>query len=229
MRTTDETSLVIGVVLVLVGTLLLLLSNLELATIEGRVLWVMVLAASAAAFAVLYARQPGRWWALLLACIFGLMAAQRLFLWTAYEQWWCLWQLCLVAAGVALVVTSVAHPLQGGWLISGGVLLSIGLTSLLATFELVPGNYQAVVFFAGLGWTFASPYFLRNEQRHLAWAKYPALSLLGLAALIFVCGTAGARRLLLPLLLLALGAGVAWRGLTRARRGTDPEKGQESP
>ncbi|MDZ7271553.1 MAG: hypothetical protein ONB30_07795 [candidate division KSB1 bacterium] len=226
MHKDRDVSLVIGCLMIVLGALLLA-SKLELFQLSGGTVWTIMLGVSAVALAIVYAREHRRWWALLLACWLGLMAVERLLPWTGYEQWRVMWELSLLGAGLAFVVVFLRHPAQWWWLLPGGILLTIGLTGVVGRLDLVPGHYQAVIFFAGLSITFGLLYILRNEQRKLAWAQYPALSLLGVAVLVLILGTPEVHGLVLPLVLLGVGLLVLLRSLKGAQSATRAPKGRK--
>lgn len=223
MQRGNDVPIVIGSLMMVLGVLVLL-SNLGVLQLTGEMSWALTLAVSAVAFAIVYARERRRWWALLLACLLGLMAWERLLPWSAYDQWGFMWELCLMGTGVAFVILFLRSQARWWWLLSGGILLTIGLTSLVGRLEVLSGSYQAVLLFAGLGFTFGALYLVRNEQRRLAWAQHPALSLLGVAVLIFVLSTPVTSGLVLPLVLLGIGVALLLRSLRRAKSDTAAKK-----
>ncbi|MBC7187907.1 MAG: hypothetical protein H5U38_12810 [Calditrichaeota bacterium] len=223
MKRTNEAMLVAGALITLLGVLLLV-TNLGVVALERHTVWTVMLSVSAVAFALSYSRDRQQWWALLVACILGLMVLERILPSLTHDQRGFIWGVSLCVVGALFLGAFLRQRQQWWWLIPSGVLLTLGVTALLRSAHLVPGGYHGVLFFTGLGLTFGVLYMHGRQTESLRWAQYPAVSLLAVAAFLVLVQVPGGEELVVPLCLLAVGLFVVTRNLRRLKG-----KGQASP
>ncbi|MCR4440239.1 MAG: hypothetical protein QHJ34_15150 [bacterium] len=223
MKRTNETMIVAGALITLLGVLLLL-TNLGILPLEKETVCTIMLSVSAVAFALSYSRGRQQWWALMVACILGLMVLERTLPSLAHDQRRFIRGASLCAVGALFLGAFLRQRQQWWWLIPSGVLFTLGVTALLRSAHLVRGGYHGVLFFTGLGLTFGVLYLLGRQTQSLRWAQYPAVSLLAVAALLLLGHAPRGDELVVPLCLLAVGLFLVTRNLRRLK-----SRGQASP
>ena len=174
----DQSRLVWGGLLVLAGVLFMLQ---EFGVLGGafEYLWVIILAAGAAVFLWIYFTQADQWWAVIPGLtLLGLSLVMLEDLFPAIPSGDWTGGVFLGCIGLAFWLVYLRRPEQWWAIIPGGVLVTLAL---VASFGSVTG-WSDVMFFLGMGATFALVGVLPNQTHDTRWAFIPAgiLTLLGL-------------------------------------------------
>jgi hypothetical protein len=175
----DQSRIVWGSLLVVAGVLFLL-QEFNVLGSAFEYLWVILMAAGAGVFLWIYLTKPEQWWAVIpgltlvgltLVGLEGLVPAIPSGDWTGAVFLGCI--------GLAFWLVYLRRREQWWAIIPGGVLLTLAL---VAGFESLSG-WTDVMFFLGMGATFALVGLLPNQTHDTRWAFIPAgvLVLLGLA------------------------------------------------
>jgi hypothetical protein len=164
-------------------------------------------------FFVVYLTDRTRWWALIPGGVLTVTAFIPLLAGSSLGVY--LGSLINLLIGLAFLVVYLASPKAWWAIIPAGLMLSIGimtlLTGIFGTGETANTVATAVMF---LGWagTFGLVW-LRHDVQSAQWAKYPALVFAALAG-VSLLGLLGLD-LTWPIVLIALGLFVIYRGLRR--------------
>lgn len=185
------------------------------AGIDGEWIGAMFMVAVALPFWVAYLTNRENWWALIPGGILTMVAVLIAGTTTniADEIW-----VAIMLAGMGLAFLAVYFNRRESWwaIIPGGSLIGVGTTVFFAGLDL-PEPFVARLaggsFMFVLGLTFAWLWILRN-QHNTHWAKYPAVGLVSIGLLIMLIGNN--IEYVWPLILIALGAWLLWRGRMRA-------------
>jgi hypothetical protein len=196
MRRLDP-RLLLGVLFVL-GGLLSLLDAMGIISNAGGIFWGLTFAAGGAVFLYILLTDRNSWWAAFPAfTLFGLAASA--FLPDSLEAYDGLVFFLGISLGFWWVYFS--HPENWWAIIPGGVLLTLGIVSVLS--DLLAGETSGGVFFLGLGLTFMLVAILPGG-RERSWALIPGTILLVFGAIL---GTPyfGLAEFLWPAVLILLG------------------------
>jgi hypothetical protein len=181
---------------------------------DGEWIGAMFMIAVAVPFWVAYLTNRENWWALIPGGLMTMVAVLVAGTTTriAEEIW-----VALMLAGFGVVFLLVYYSRQDNWwaIIPGGSFLGIGATVLFAGMDL-PGPLETRLaggsFMLILGLTFGALWLLR-EKHGTKWAKYPAVAVGSIGALVMVIGESV--EYVWPLILIGVGAWLLWRGRIR--------------
>lgn len=175
----DQSRMVWGLILVLAGVLFFL-QEFQILGSAFDYLWVILMAAGSGAFLWIYFTKHEQWWAvipgltLLGLTLVGLENIIQVFPggnWSGAVFLGCI--------GLAFWLVYLRRQEQWWAIIPGGVLVTLALVAGLDFLT----DWSDVIFFLGMGSTFALVALLPNPNRDTRWAFIPAgiLILLGLA------------------------------------------------
>ncbi|WP_444698996.1 hypothetical protein [Kocuria turfanensis] len=208
-------TIVLGALLLAAGVLLLLEATGLMEAVG--VLWGLLFLAAGAAFGVLYATDPSKWWAAIPAG--ALLGLGVLVLFDEIgvpgsQQWG--GALFLGGGGAGFAAVYLRDHRRWWALIPAGVLITLALQALL-TAAAQEEQAGGVLFFVGLAVTFALVAVLPTGAARNRWAWIPAAALAVLAALIALEATAllSAVSYLWPLALIAAGGYLIVQALRR--------------
>lgn len=202
----DQSRMVWGLILVLAGVLFFL-QEFQFLGSAFDYLWVILMAAGSGAFLWIYFTKPEQWWAvipgltLLGLTLVGLENIIQLFPggnWSGAVFLGCI--------GLAFWLVYLRRQEQWWAIIPGGVLVTLAL---VAGLEFLT-DWSDVIFFLGMGSTFALVALLPNPTRDTRWAFIPAGILLVLGLALFAPIQAVVKYVW-PILLVGLGVFVLLR------------------
>jgi hypothetical protein len=175
----DQSRLVWGSLLVVAGILFLLQEFGVLGSAFGY-LWVLLLAAGSVVFLWIYFTKPEQWWAVIPGMTLlglSLVGLEDLIPVIPSGEW--TGAVFLGCIGLAFWLVYLRNQQQWWAIIPGGVLVTLAF---VAGFESI-SDWSDVMFFLGMGITFALVAVLPNQVHDTRWAFIPAgiLTLLGLA------------------------------------------------
>ncbi|MFN2113928.1 MAG: hypothetical protein ACK2TT_12490, partial [Anaerolineales bacterium] len=174
----DQSRLVWGSLLVLAG-ILFLLQEFQILGSAFQYLWVILMAAGAGVFLWIYLTKKDQWWAIIPGLtLVGLSLVGLEDLVPAIPSGDWTGAIFLGCIGLAFWLVYLRRREQWWAIIPGGVLLTLAL---VAGFESLSG-WTDVMFFLGMGVTFALVALLPNQTHDTRWAFIPAgiLALLGI-------------------------------------------------
>lgn len=201
-------SLLGGFLLVAVGVVILL-SNLDIITLNWNLITDPLMAAVGVVFLIVFVRDRASWWALLpgfaLIGIGGIIFMSE-FMGNAADRWGGM--IFLGMLSLAFLSIYISHRENWWAVIPGGVLLT------LAVVTLFPDDMRisATILFFGLALTFALVYVLPNPAGKLPWALYPA-GILALVGILALTGTTSLMNYIWPVGLLLTGVYVIYRSV----------------
>ncbi|MDY7041444.1 MAG: hypothetical protein SVX38_11325 [Chloroflexota bacterium] len=202
------TRIVVGVLLVLGGTLLLL-ENFGFLRAWRSWFWAIVFGVGGVLFLAVYTGNRKQWWALIPGASLigvGLLIFLDALHWVPDE----------LGAGVMLLCVSLAFlgiflsDRRQWWaVIPAGVLVVVALIPIAE--QALPGQVVGGLFFIGLGLVFTVLYLFSFGNPDLRWARWPALPLFIIGLVVML-----AERVLTwwPLLLILLGLYLLLRTMT---------------
>jgi hypothetical protein len=210
-----ESSIVFGMALICVGVLFLLQSLGVLGAVAG-LLWALLFAAGGAAFLLVFATTPARWWALIpgftLLSLGALIGLQELFPALAGP-----WGGALFLGGIGLGFFAVDLADRTRWwaLIPGGVMVTLALMVILS--EYWKGPELGWVLFLGLALTFGLVSFVPTPHGRMRWALFPAGVMLAMA-LLGMAFTGQVLGIVWPVVLILAGLLLATRAMRAPQR-----------
>jgi hypothetical protein len=202
----DQSRLVWGSLLVLAG-ILFLLQEFQILGSAFQYLWVILMAAGAGVFLWIYLTKKDQWWAIIPGLtLVGLSLVGLEDLVPAIPSGDWTGAIFLGCIGLAFWLVYLRRREQWWAIIPGGVLLTLAL---VAGFESLSG-WTDVMFFLGMGVTFALVALLPNQTHDTRWAFIPAgiLALLGIG---LVGPIQSAFNYIWPVLLVGLGVYILFR------------------
>lgn len=211
----NNTSFIVGAVLVVAGTLFLL-QNLGVLRPFGELLWGLMFAAGGAAFVAVFLRDRDHWWPLIPGMtLLGIGAL--IWLNTIAPSIGQVWggAIVLGSIGLSFWVVYLTGPARWWAVIPGGVLLTLALITLLS--GTVLAEVTGAILFFGLALTFGLLVILPHEEGKLRWAIYPAAVSLAFG-LIVLLGTSQVLSLWWPAVLIVAGLYLAFRTLRPRHR-----------
>jgi hypothetical protein len=147
----------------------------------------LVVGSLAAPFVVGYLLDRSRWGLLIPAFVLGFVAFIPPLTLSMRDEWVGAFVVAMI--GLPFLVATLATPKAWWAIFPAGIMLSI--TVLIVLLGLFPGSdvepYASGIMFLGWSLTFGLAW-LRRNQHPTAWAKYPALGMLGLAFILFLVG-----------------------------------------
>lgn len=209
--------LVGGILLVAVGVLVLL-QNLNILRDGLSLLWSLLFFAGGAIFTYLYFKERRQWWTIIPG--FTLLGLGLLILLS-----WALpgigntvgTGLFLASIGASFFVIYADHREHWWPIIPGGVMITVALVATIDNLAFL-GFDSGSVFMIGLGLTFLLLYLFSPTTKKQTWALYPAGILAGIGLIIGIT-TSPLMAYLGPLALLAIGAFLVYRAVTRPKTG----------
>jgi hypothetical protein len=175
----DQSKFVWGGILILVG-ILFLLQEFQILGSAFEYMWVLLMAAGAAAFLWIYFTKQDQWWAIIPGLtLFGLtlVAIDELFdILPSSDISGAIFLGCI---GLAFWLVYLRKQVQWWAIIPGGVLITL---SLVAGLDFL-SEWNDVIFFLGLGVTFFLVALLPGAVHNTKWALIPGgiMTVLGLA------------------------------------------------
>lgn len=139
------------------------------------------------------------------------------------------WIAILWGAGVVFFTVYFTNHSQIWSIIPGGIIFTIGLLVLVATFAPITDENLWVLFLVGLSITFGVLFLLSPNKSQSTWAKYLAIILMGLALLIFylVNDDSLIIRIIFPIVLILIGSYYVYQGLQHPK--IKPDETPETP
>jgi hypothetical protein len=205
---------VLGGLLLIVGGLLLLLTNFNIIHIRvAPILWFVFLGAVGAVFTWVFATdREEAWWAAIPG-ITLLSIAFIVFLDLIMPKVTDVVGGPIVTMGIGLSFLLIYLVKQEFWwaLIPGGTMATITVMILLSEF-IESGEFIAAFFFLGLAATFGLIYALPSlSGERQTWAIYPALVMLAMAVLMLLIVSASLIWQIWPFILIAIGVYLIYR------------------
>jgi hypothetical protein len=196
------------------GGLLLLAAQLGWLGWMNSWWWAALFLAGGAYFLLLFRKEPARWWAV----VAGAQLAGIGVTFLAGDVGGAFFLATFGAGFVAVYATGR----QRWWaIIPAGVLLTLATLAWLNV--RAPSWDTGWLFFVGIAVTFGLLVVLPEQQGRHRWAVYPAAGALVLTALTVLSGAISG--VVLPLVLVAVGAFLLWRGGGVPRGPSLPSKG----
>jgi hypothetical protein len=150
--------------------------------------WVpaLIMAALGVPFIVAFILDRTRWWALIPAFVFAVVAAIPVLATSGLHGAY-VGAFINIMIGLPFIVTYFAAPKAWWAIIPGGIMLSIGAMIALtqSSFGFNTGAFAVAIMFLGWALTFALLWW-RHRAVGITWAKYPALGISLLACLMFL-------------------------------------------
>jgi peptidoglycan/LPS O-acetylase OafA/YrhL len=104
------------------------------------------------------------------------------------------------------------RPERWGLLLPAGILFTLAAMVWLDMHPAFDDGTMGSLFFLGIGSTFGVLYLTRNPKNNLAWAKIPAIVLIGFACFVFLVSSESfLATFFLPLALIAIGVFLVYR------------------
>ncbi len=172
----DQSKFVWGALLILAG-ILFMLQELQILGNAFEFLWVVLMGAGATVFLWIYFTKKEHWWAIIPGLtLLGLTLVGLETLLDIFPR--SDWSGMVFLGGIGLAFWLVYFRRREQWwaIIPGGVLITLAFVSRIT-------DYSDVIFFLGLGATFALVALLPNQTHNTKWAFIPAgiLTVLGIA------------------------------------------------
>ena len=166
----DQSRMIWGLILVLAGVLFLL-QEFQFLGSAFEYLWIILMAAGSGAFLWIYLTKKDQWWAVIPGLtLLGLtlVGLENLIQFIPGGNW--TGAVFLGCIGLAFWLVYLRRPEQWWAIIPGGVLLTLTLVAGLESLS----DWSDVIFFLGLGITFALVALLPNQTHDTRWAFIPA-------------------------------------------------------
>ncbi|MCP4726148.1 MAG: hypothetical protein GY863_13980 [bacterium] len=176
--------LFLGIALVVIGALFLL-DNFFYFDVRAEYIVSLVFLVGSMFFYSQYIPDKDKVWGLVLGSV-CLFVASAIYIGSSYWIREAMIGVFLFAIlGTSFVIAYLRGKHLWGLLIPAGAAYTIGLIIFNeeSYFVRYPIN-SGIIFFAGIGLTFALLYMLKNEERKLGWAAFPALGCIILATII---------------------------------------------
>jgi hypothetical protein len=203
-------SLTGGILLLVIGVLLLL-SNLDIVTLDLESLIGPLLVGGGLIFILVFITNTDAWWALIPGfTLIGVGINIFMSPWLGENEGRVTAAIFFGSIGLPFLLIYISNHRLWWALLPGGVLLTIAVTQLVPDSPALMGG----IFFLGLAITFGLLYLLPKPSGKLKWALYPA----GILLLVGIFITLEATNLLAyigPLVLLAFGVYVIVRALRK--------------
>ncbi len=207
----------IGVFLILLGTLLLLQSLGVLDDRLGNAVWGVLLGLGGLLFTSLALRHKVQWWWWLPGLgMLGLAAANFMELLAPALAVRFAGLLVLGSLGLGFVMIYLSQRINWWALIPSGVLLTLGAISVVENQPLA-GFKTDGLFFLGLGLTFIVLWLIPTPFGRLTWAIFPALPLLIFGLWLGFNQDPAIWNIIWPAAILLLGLWLLGRGFFRRR------------
>jgi len=177
----DQSRLIWGLILILAGVLFFL-QEFQILGSAFKFLWVILIAAGSGAFLWIYFTKPEQWWAVIPGLtLLGLTLTglEDLIPGIPGGSW--TGAIFLGCIGLAFWLIYLRRQEQWWALIPGGVLVTLALVAGLDFLS----EWSDVIFFLGMGLTFALVALLPNKTHDTRWAFIPAGVLIILAIALF--------------------------------------------
>jgi len=181
MMKKDQSRLIWGLILILAGVLFFL-QEFQILGSAFKFLWVILIAAGSGAFLWIYFTKPEQWWAVIPGLtLLGLTLTglEDLIPGIPGGSW--TGAIFLGCIGLAFWLIYLRRQEQWWALIPGGVLVTLALVAGLDFLS----EWSDVIFFLGMGLTFALVALLPNKTHDTRWAFIPAGVLIILAIALF--------------------------------------------
>jgi len=196
----DQSRLIWGSLLILAGVLFML-QEFQVLGSAFEFLWVILMAAGSGVFLWIYFTKPEQWWAVIPGLtLFGLTLVGLENIIQVFPGGEFSGAVFLGCIGLAFWLVYLRRRDQWWAIIPGGVLVTLAAVAGLEFLS----DWNDVLFFLGLGATFALVGVLPNQTHNTRWAFIPAgiLTILGLALLPQIQWVAN---YIWPILLVGLG------------------------
>lgn len=175
----------IGLVLIIIGGFLIL-QNLNIVTGEiSNILWGILLGGIGVFFLTRYFARRTNWgWLIPGITLLGIGLANIVELipglGDSYSDF-----IILSSIGLSFVFIYFNDRLHWWALVPGGLLISLGISSLFEALAISPVNSESILFL-GLGITFLILFLLPMPYGRLKWALLPAIVLIGLGTVVAI-------------------------------------------
>lgn len=202
----DRSRLIWGTILVLAG-ILFFLQEFNVLGSAFEVLWVILMAAGSGAFLWIYFTKRDQWWAVIpgLALLgLTLVGLENITKIIPDGNW--IGGIFLGCIGLAFWLVYFRNREQWWAIIPGGVLVTLAL---LASLDFLSG-WGDVIFFLGMGLTFALVALLPGQTHNTRWAFIPA-GVLVLLGLVVIAPIQSVINYIWPVILVGLGVFVLVR------------------
>ncbi|MFC1492872.1 hypothetical protein ACFL6O_02860 [candidate division KSB1 bacterium] len=211
--------LFLGIALVIIGALFLL-HNFFYIDMRAEYIVSIVFLVGSLFFYSQYVPNKYNVWGLVLGSV-CLFIASAIYIGNSY---WIREEMIAVVLfgilGSSFVIGYLRNRHTWGLLIPAGAAYTIGLIVFNEESYLVryPIN-SGIIFFAGIGLTFGLLYFMKNEERKLGWAVFPAVGCIVMAAIIgMVDSYYYFEDILFPVVIIAVGLFLVAKSLLNKNR-----------
>ncbi len=210
-----KTNLYIGGVIILIGILSLLANTNVLYGVDD-LLGGLFLLIVAFVFFNIYNGDRSKWWPLLPATILAFLGVGVLLQTFLPIDSDILGAAFMFAVFAVFGYVYTREPSQWWAVIPAGAAFTIGVVVLIDEFNMLDSSMSGVVFFLGLGLTFFYLWSLRQENRNLSWAIWPAVVLAILAVVAYIDATDWLDpATIFPLLLILVGVLIIVHGMKK--------------
>lgn len=202
----DQSRLIWGLILVLAGVLFLL-QEFQILGSAFEYLWLILMAFGSGAFLWIYFTKHDQWWAVIPGLtLLGLtlVGLDNIIQVLPAGDW--AGAVFLGCVGLAFWLVYLRKPEQWWAIIPGGVLVTLALVAGVDFFA----DWSDVVFFLGVGLTFALVALLPNQTHDTRWAFIPA-GILVILGLVLIGPIQSVMNYFWPIILIGLGVYVLLR------------------
>jgi hypothetical protein len=218
---TKNTGLFLGICFIILG-LFLILENYYFRYLEVEYLFAAISAVLAFLFYSKYFGKGKKWYGLVLGSVF-LFLTITFYVEANYIHEEIIGISALIIIGCSFLTVFLRNTDHWWAIIPAGVMLTNGVAALADYYHWMHyGDDQGVVFLLGFSITFGVLYLLKNENRKLGWAIYPAIVFLVLSAIV---GLANSYYLVdeffLPAILIFFGSLLIYKSLVYKKKNND--------
>lgn len=196
----DQSRMIWGLVLVLAG-ILFFLQEFQVLGSAFDFLWLILMGGGSGVFLWIYFKKQEQWWAVIPGLILlGLTLAGLDGIFNIFPGGSWTGVVFLGCAGIAFWLVYLRRQEQWWAIIPGGVLITLALVAGLESLS----DWSDVVFFLGMGLTFALVALLPHQSYNTRWAFIPA-GILSILGILLIAPIQSVFNYIWPVILVGLG------------------------